>query len=108
MFQTGHPNNQIKCGNVRIEDDDVFEGIERFLINLSSGSELVMFNGSSAFVVILDNDYVTIGLNETDYTVGEGCGYVSVCIDLLGLIGRGVRVQAGLNTADGSAQGEMV
>ena len=54
--------------------------------------------------VYLSGSQVTVGLNQTLYSIGEGSGSQTVCAILSGMIERTVTVT--LSTVQGTAQGE--
>jgi len=54
--------------------------------------------------VYVSGSQVTVGLNQTLYSIGEGSGSQTVCAILSGMIERTVTVT--LSTVQGTAQGE--
>lgn len=81
-----------KCVNVTILDDTIYEAVETFMISISVAHQAVSMHIENATVSIHDNDHVTIGFNQDTYTVVEGEGPASLCVDLIGQTERNVPI----------------
>ncbi len=112
------------CRNVSTEEDDILEEDEQFLLDLTTSDPSVQLNPNVATVTITDDGVaysfslvplkaltrafyfiagVTIGLEETSFTVDEG-ELVEVCAILIsGTLEKEVAVT--LQTSDGTAIG---
>ena len=98
-------NEKRKCAMVIINDDDIVENRESLSVSLSSETDCARITGEPAIVTIIDNDYVIVGLNSTEYSVNEGEESATVCVELSGRIERREPIQVTLSTKAGTAQG---
>ncbi len=101
-------SKQTICVDIGLRDDAILEAAETFAVrvNKTKGPEGIMIVDGLAKVTIIDNDFVTVGLESAEYTAVEGNGFVSVCVKLRGQIEGNTSVVAALHpTENGSAQG---
>jgi hypothetical protein len=61
-------------------DDFDLEDTESFNVTLSTSDDDVTITTPMAAVTILDNDAVSIGLEQTEYLVSENDGTVEICV----------------------------
>lgn len=122
-----------QCTTIPINDDDVLEDEEQFLVyifdservkvrenaggrgyveifvpGLGSGDEgevRILSGGVRSVVVIEDNDRVTIGMVETQFTVPENQSVVIVCLKMEGETEK--RVNVLMKTEPGTAIGNV-
>ena len=98
-------SQQRQCHPVTIEDDSILENTEHFEALLTVEAARVSVLTSRARVAITDNDFVSVGFNQTEFTVNEDDPeQVQVCVELTGEIERDVSVS--IVGEPGSADGE--
>lgn len=93
---------------IGIRNDDILELDESFFVRVdrTKGPDAVRMVSGLTEVTILDNDFVTLGLESTSYVAEEGSGSVRVCVNLRGQMEGNISVIAVLSPSDdGSAQG---
>ena len=108
------PQNATRlCMGIPIENDDILEDEEYFLLSmltadkaLYTGNDEAAGKNSTVVVTVTDNDSVSVGLVVSEHSVEEEGGEVEVCVLLMGLIERDVMVT--LFTEPGTAYGELV
>lgn len=98
---------QRECVQIEILEDVILEDTEYFNVSVTSEADSVQVYGGILSVGIADNDYVVAGLKRLHYSVGEEEGSVTVCVEVRGEIKRTAFVQVSLETASGSAIGEL-
>ena len=121
------PGVNVLCTTeIPIIDDNVLEDNQTFNVVLSTADSDILLDPSSATITIVDNDGntcsalstlsapfqvhsfisdVTVGLQQSSYTVSEGDQDLMICVILSGQFEREVGVSVG--TEDGSALGEL-
>ena len=78
-------DTSIVCANVSINNDNILEDSEEFLVILESGDRAVDISMSELAIPIVDSSSVNIGFVQEEYSVIEG-GNISVCVILTGQI----------------------
>ena len=103
------PNAELRqCHRVTIIDDNILESTEHFEAVLSTEVDRVSVLTSSTRVAITDDDFVSVGFTQTQFTVDEDDPEqrrTSVCIKVTGETGTGVSVS--VTSQPGSASGEL-
>ena len=106
---TFHPRGQLReCTPIIIMDDDLLEDTEKLSVFILFTDPALYVPGrpgvtnSSATVVIGDDDYVTVDLEQSLYVVSESVGHLSVCSILSGTTGKEVSVM--LTSQPGTAE----
>ena len=123
MFPSGG-ESQSSCASVTITDDDLFEGEEMYCLTLeSSDPDIIVGSTSFTCVLIADDDCMldilscifdgflyfsalTIGLNQSSYSVSEGV-FVGVCVDIVNGTSD-IPVTVIVDTSEGTADGKKV
>lgn len=96
-----HSDGVRKCINITIIDDELVEDTEIFSLTLASEDNAVSLIPDRLTVMILDNDKVTLTLQQTNYTVNESVGQLELNVELKGTLERNITVS--LETTDGNA-----
>ena len=103
QFSPSPADNQTMCVTFSVLHDTVVESTETFLVKLTASDAFVTVNISEAVVSILDSDSVLVDFEQSAYSVSEGKGGLSVCVELGAEVERLVTVQ--LTTSDATALG---
>ena len=94
------------CLDIPIVRDTILENTETFHATIITADDSVRLTIPETTVFILDDDTVTVGIQELEYLVVEGEGSVQVCVHLEeGSFEREISVQ--LQTSPGTALGEF-
>ena len=104
-FLPSSASNQTVCTSLRvIIDDDIVESTETFFVELQAAGASVSDNIriNRAKILVEDSDQVSVGFEQSSYSVVEGEGEVSVCAVLGAVAERRVTVQ--ITTSGGTAE----
>ena len=95
-FLNSTETQQTQCYQVNIINDNVLEGVESFemILQAPENVDRVDVDIGHIIVTINDDDHVTIGFKQTEYSVAEDGseGGVNVCVLLEGAIDRDASV----------------
>lgn len=98
-------NNSMRCTNISINDDSLFEDAESFNVMLSSSDSSVnLVAPKSAVITITDNEQVTLGFEMSSYSGDEG-QTTEVCVVVKEGVSLERAVTVQIQTRDNSAQG---
>ena len=95
------------CVDISIIDDSVLEDMESFDVIIASSDPDVVVAPSRAVVSIIDNDVVTIGLENDRFQGNEG-EQSEVCASVRGITTLERSVTVRISTVDRSAQGKNI
>ena len=94
VFPISPDGNQTRCTTFYYLDDTIVEETERFDILLMTVSDdRVDIVTNRAKVLIIDSDRVSVDLEHFSYSVSEGDGEMSVCVELGAAVERSIIVQ---------------
>ena len=94
VFPISPDGNQTRCTTFYYLDDTIVEETERFDILLTTVSDdRVDIVTNRAKVLITDSDRVSVDLEHFSYSVSEGDGEMSVCVELGAAVERSIIVQ---------------
>ena len=99
-----------KCTDILLIDDSILEDQDDFSVYMNAtnpADDAVKIAPGSmvSTITILDNDIVTVGVQNESYTVDESDGQLPVCVTLTGEIERAVQVT--FHTEAGTALGNI-
>jgi hypothetical protein len=92
VFQPSPEEEQTVCVDVAVEDDEILEDEESFLLELSTSVPRITVERSTATVRVTDEDSVRVAMTDASLSVEEEGGTVSVCVARHGLIDKSVDV----------------
>ncbi len=104
-------SKQISCVNIGVQDDEILEVDETFVVRViqTNGPGAVRITDGVVKVTIIDNDFVTVGLEAASYIANEGNRTVTVCATLEGQMEGNLAVDVALQPIDtGSANGQLL
>ena len=81
-----------KCIEILITDDNDVEDSESFFLRLNSTDIAVTISLPIIGVTIIDNDFVLIGFQQTQYTVSESSGQLELPVRMNGSLEKNVTI----------------